>query len=238
MAPSDKPSASLLSDHDASASNCEDEKYSVNCASPEFREFCDHDSSILNEAFPRNVCAHVAAIKFILGKDDYCGRCKPPEDLVVNVYYPSEVPSSIPSSDEHILFSPSGSSFPSTQPSEDPKTKISSTPPESWLPSGVPSEIPSGVPSEIPSATSSIPSLEPNFSTNNVNSFVPSIFNNSFSILSTNNQNDTNLSKFEYENVTAFYNLSMVATTGAFSESQIDLLGNNHQFLEFSMAFR
>jgi hypothetical protein len=174
--------------------DCSGEEWAANCDNPSFREFCDSDASILAEEFARSICAPVATLAFLIGEGDYCGRCKRPQDLVFEMFYPSNAPSSTPLSAKPSVksFMTSISSLPSAIPSgipsntpsgkssgssmEDsgeqggaPSSIPSGKPSGSSMPSRSPSDAPSSVPSGMPSG-SSLPSGEPSY----VPSAVPS----------------------------------------------------------------
>ena len=75
------------------APDCSGEEWGANCASPNYREFCDADGSILSEELPKSICAPVSALQFLVGKVDYCGKCKPAQEVVFDALYPSQAPS-------------------------------------------------------------------------------------------------------------------------------------------------
>jgi hypothetical protein len=124
---------------DPTAIDCMDVKFSANCENTDYREFCDYDASILNKDAYKSVCAPAVSIKFLLGEGDYCGRCRHSEENGNNSHYPSQISSTLP------MASPSGSSFPSLEPSTLPSAFLE-TPSGSSLPSGEPSDTPSIAP--------------------------------------------------------------------------------------------
>ena len=73
---------------ESTISDCSDEKWGANCSNPDHREFCDQDGSNLNDVIPRSICAPASAIKFLIDDKDYCGRCRPDQDLVIDILYP------------------------------------------------------------------------------------------------------------------------------------------------------
>jgi hypothetical protein len=87
---------SLFVSGESTISDCSDEKWGANCSNPDHREFCDQDGSILNDIIPRSICAPASAIKFLIDDKDYCGRCRPDQDLVIDILYPSQVPTEAP----------------------------------------------------------------------------------------------------------------------------------------------
>jgi hypothetical protein len=133
------------------------------------------------------------------------------------------------------------SKIPSSQPSNEPSSSL-------MMPSAMQSRKPVGY-----SSTSSLPSFEPSLSPSLFASSVPSILNNTFLAPSQNEVSEhskspstnhskvpikTNPPKYEFENVTVSYILSMETTSGFFSQSQMDLIEETtRDFLNYAWPY-
>jgi hypothetical protein len=144
---------------------CTDDKWGANCSNLDHRQICIVSGGS-NLGVPRSVCASISMLPSLIGPGDYCGRCSYDEEFIINSIFPSQIPSTSPStyafypsstglSDDSSLAPSkisSGIFVPTMQPSSIINhdllngSTLSSTP--SLIPSDVPSQIPSQMPSE------------------------------------------------------------------------------------------